>query len=148
MPIPSQPVLLWYEIVSSNPSLSLSQPFTWNSIYHPGLALNSLLCADVPLRNCSPYHPGCSGQNPKSHKTCVCVRTHLHAARTLCEQRDVHLSWWSFASIGGWRMGLYARGSLLFCHIVQNMRSVTEGKCADPKIKSFDTVKQCIADPL
>jgi len=33
------------------------------------------------------------------------------------------------------------------CH-TQYVKSVAEGKCPDHKTKSFDTVKQCVADPL
>jgi len=36
----------------------------------------------------------------------------------------------------------------LLPHLEKYVKSVTEGKCPDPKTKSFDTVKQCVADPL
>ena len=36
----------------------------------------------------------------------------------------------------------------LLPHLEKYVKSVAEGKCPDPKTKSFDTVKQCVADPL
>ena len=36
----------------------------------------------------------------------------------------------------------------LLPHLKKYVKSVTEGKCPDPKTKSFETVKQCVADPL